>query len=105
MIGDRQKLQNLSKYKGNHVVVTTDNSRLPITHIGKTIITPQYNLNQVPLQDVYHVPGMKKNLLSVSQLTSLGHYVLFDPQDVKVYRDLKISKKPTMEGRHWSMCT
>ena len=99
MTGDKQKLQNLSEYKGGRVVVTADNSRLPITHIGKTIVTPRYNSNQVPLQDVYHVPGMKKNLLSVAQLTSAGHYVLFGPQDVKVYRDLKISETPTMEGR------
>lgn len=42
---------------------------------------------------------MKKNLLSVAQLASLGHYVLFGPRDVKVYHDLKISEKPTMEGR------
>ncbi|KAE8736454.1 PLAC8 family protein [Hibiscus syriacus] len=99
MTGDKQKLQNLSEYNGGRVVVTGDNSRLPITHIGKTIVTPRYNTNQVQLQDVYHVPGMKKNLLSVAQLTSSGHYVLFGPQDVKVYRDVKISETPTMEGR------
>ncbi|KAM2104672.1 hypothetical protein ACFX1R_015247 [Malus domestica] len=73
MMGDKQKLQNLSEYKGGRVVV--------------------------PLQDVYHVPGMKKYLLFVAQLTSSGHYVLFGPQDVKVYRDLKISEIPTMKGR------
>ncbi|KAE8733775.1 putative receptor-like protein kinase [Hibiscus syriacus] len=28
-----------------------------------------------------------------------GHYVLFGPQDVKVYRDVKITETPTMEGR------
>ncbi|KAE8665979.1 tir-nbs resistance protein [Hibiscus syriacus] len=61
MKGDKQKLQNLSEYNGRRVVVTADNSRLPITHIG--------------------------------------HYVLFGPQDVKVYRDVKISETPTMEGR------
>ena len=99
MTGDRQKLQNCSEYKGNRVVVTADNSRLPIAHIGKAIVTPRYSPNQVPLQDVYHVPGMKKNLLSVAQLTSSGHYVLFGPQNVKVFRDLKISENPTMEGR------
>ena len=81
------------------MVVTADNSRLPIAHIGKTIVTPRYNSNQVPLQDVYHVPGMKKNLLSVAQLTLSGHYVLFGPRDVKVYRDLKISETPIMEGQ------
>ncbi|KAE8734204.1 PLAC8 family protein [Hibiscus syriacus] len=76
MTGDKQKLQNLSEYNGGRVVVTTDDSRLPITHIG-----------------------MKKNLLSVAQLTSSGRYVLFGPKDMKVYRDVKISERPTMEGR------
>ncbi|KAJ0082162.1 hypothetical protein Patl1_09783 [Pistacia atlantica] len=49
MTGDRQKLQNLSEYKGNCVVVTVDNSRLPITHIGKTIVTPRYNPNKATM--------------------------------------------------------
>ncbi|XP_021821223.1 uncharacterized protein LOC110762835, partial [Prunus avium] len=31
--GDKEKLQNLIEYKGNRVVVTANNSRLPITHI------------------------------------------------------------------------
>ncbi|KAG6489183.1 hypothetical protein ZIOFF_050443 [Zingiber officinale] len=99
MTGDKEKLQNLSQYKGARMVVTADNSRLPIAHVGKTVITPRYNSNQVPLQDVYHVPGMKKNLLSVAQLTSSGHYVIFGPENVKVYRNLKISEAPTMEGQ------
>ncbi|KAG6471189.1 hypothetical protein ZIOFF_072290 [Zingiber officinale] len=81
--GDKEKLQNLSQYKGARMVVTSDNSRLPIAHVGKTVITSRYNSNQVSLQDVYHVPGMKKNLLSVAQLTSSGHYVLFGPENVK----------------------
>ncbi|KAJ0007182.1 hypothetical protein Pint_29245 [Pistacia integerrima] len=81
MTGDRQKLQSLSEHKGNRVVVTVDNSRLQITHIGKTIVIPRYNSNQVQLQDVYHVPGMKKKFLSVAQLTSSGYTsrdVVFD---------------------------
>ncbi|KAE8705491.1 PLAC8 family protein [Hibiscus syriacus] len=99
MKGDKQKLQNISEYKGSRVVVIVDNSRLLITHIGKMIVTPRYNSNQVQLQDVYQVPGMKKNLIFVAQLTSSDHYVLFGPQDVKVYHDLKISETPTIEGR------
>ncbi|KAG6471607.1 hypothetical protein ZIOFF_069051 [Zingiber officinale] len=91
MTGDKEKLQNLSEYKGDRMMVTANNSRLPIAHIGKTIITPRYNSNQVSLQDVYHVPGMKKNLLSVSQLTSSGHYVLFGPEDVKLNMMMKKS--------------
>lgn len=45
MTGDKQKLHNLTRYKGNRVV-TTNNSRLPIAHIGQTVITPRYNPNQ-----------------------------------------------------------
>jgi GAG-pre-integrase domain len=48
---------------------------------------------------VYHVPGMKKNLLSVSQLTAQGNYVVFGPHEVKVYRNLKTSGTPVIEGR------
>ncbi|KAG8364306.1 hypothetical protein BUALT_Bualt19G0115000 [Buddleja alternifolia] len=99
MTGDKEKLQNLSEYKGSRVVVTANNSKLPIAHIGNTVVSPQYSANEVSLQNVYHVPGMKKNLLSVAQFTSLGHFVIFGTQDVKVYRDLEITGDPVMEGR------
>lgn len=42
---------------------------------------------------------MKKNLLSMFQLTSSNKYVLFNPQDVKVGQDLKILETPIMEGQ------
>jgi hypothetical protein len=48
--------------------MTIDNLKLPITtHIDKTTIASHYNFNKVYLQYVYHVPGMKKNLVSVAQ--------------------------------------
>ncbi|KAH7850454.1 hypothetical protein Vadar_033225 [Vaccinium darrowii] len=99
MTGDKKKLSNLSAYKGYRVVVTSNNSKLPITHIGKTVINPRFSPSEVKLQDVCHVPGMKKNLLSVSQLTSSGNYVVFGPKEVKVYQSLKLVGTPIMEGR------
>ncbi|KAK4492038.1 hypothetical protein RD792_002828 [Penstemon davidsonii] len=86
MTGDKDKLQKISAYKGSRVVVTANNSKLPIAHIGNTVVSPHYSAtaNEMLLQNVYHVPGMKKNLLSVAQLTSSGHFVLFGPQDVKL---------------------
>jgi len=98
MTGDKEKLQNLSEYKGSRVVVTVNNSNLPIAHIGNTVVSPQHGDTEVPLQNVYHVPGMRQNFLSVAQLTSSGNYVFFGPQDVKVYRDLEIIKEPMMKG-------
>ncbi|XP_052295823.1 uncharacterized protein LOC127901845 [Citrus sinensis] len=92
------KLQTLSKYKRSRVLVTADNSRFLIAHIGKTIVTSRYNSKLLLLQDIYHVPRIEKILLSMAQLTSSGHYVLFRPRDVYVYHDLKISEKPTIEG-------
>lgn len=61
--GDKQNLKNLSKYKGSRAVVTDDNSKLPI---ATSIRAPRYNSSQVPLQDIYHVLGIKINLLSVA---------------------------------------
>ncbi|KAH6831338.1 hypothetical protein C2S53_010991 [Perilla frutescens var. hirtella] len=90
MTGDKEKLQDTKEYRGGQIVVTADNSKLPIAHIGKTLITPRFSPSQVQLQDVYHVPGMKKNLLSVAQMTDTGKYLLFGPKDVKVYQNLKV---------------
>ncbi|KAL3519528.1 hypothetical protein ACH5RR_017677 [Cinchona calisaya] len=97
MTGDKRKLTNLTEYKGGRVVVTTDNSRLPITHIGNATILPRYNSHQVKLQHVYHVHGMKKNLLSVSQLTASGNFVLFGSVEVRVYQNKKITGTPIMQ--------
>lgn len=41
------------------------------------------------LENVYHVPGLKKNLASVSQITDLGRYVLFGPNDVQILSNVK----------------
>nr|DAD30116.1 TPA_asm: hypothetical protein HUJ06_031584 [Nelumbo nucifera] len=41
------------------------------------------------LKDVYHVPGLKKNLASVSQITDSGRYVLFGPNNVQILSNVK----------------
>ncbi|KAL3533857.1 hypothetical protein ACH5RR_007378 [Cinchona calisaya] len=99
MTGDKRKLTNLTESKGGQVVVTADNSRLPITYIGNATILPRYNSHQVELQHVYHVPGMKKNLLSVSQLTASGNFVLFRLDEVRVYQNKKITGTLIMQGK------
>ncbi|KAF2307740.1 hypothetical protein GH714_031358 [Hevea brasiliensis] len=43
---------------------------------------------------------MKKNLLSVSQLASSRNYVVFGPDDVKVFRSFSLHGKPIMEGQN-----
>ena len=63
MNGNKEKMQNLIKYKGNREVVTIDNTKLSITHIGKAVVSPNSNIDMMFLQNVYNVQGMKKNLL------------------------------------------
>ena len=99
MTGDKEKLCNISEYKGKRVVVTANNSRLPITHIGDMVIDSCLNEKQVQLEDVYRVSGMKKNLLSVSQLTDSGKFVVFGPKDVKVCQRVEVVDKPLMKGQ------
>ncbi|CAN1849719.1 Retrovirus-related Pol polyprotein from transposon TNT 1-94 [Linum perenne] len=98
MTGDKEKLMDTSKYKGRRVVVTANNARLSIAHVGKTKIALDSNPRSVQLDEVYHVPGIKKNLISITQLTEPGNYVLFSPNDVKVYKELKVIGTPFMEG-------
>ena len=99
MTGNKEKLQNLSEYKGSRVVMTVNNSKMSIAHIGNTVVPPQCSPIEAPLQNVYHVPGMKKNLLSVAQLTSSGFFFLFGPKDVKVYRNVEVQEEPLMKER------
>ena len=68
-----------------------NNSRLLIIHIEKTVFMSHFNPHHVQLRNMYHVPGIKKNLLSVSQLTTDGNYVVFKAEDVKVYHNLKLA--------------
>jgi hypothetical protein len=49
MTGDIKKLDNLEKYKGRQVIVTTNNSKLPITYVGKTTISPRFSPDMLEL--------------------------------------------------------
>ena len=81
------------------MVVTTNNWKLPITHIGSAVCASKSSKDTILLQGVNHVPLMKKNLLSISYLVDVGNYILFGPDDIKIYRKLQISGSPTMEGK------
>uniref|UniRef100_A0A0A0KHJ1 Uncharacterized protein n=1 Tax=Cucumis sativus TaxID=3659 RepID=A0A0A0KHJ1_CUCSA len=63
------------------------------------MITPHPNSNHVELENVSYVPRVKKNLVSVSQLTSIGNFSVFRPDDVKVYHNLKVSDTSLLEGQ------
>ena len=80
--GDVNLLSNVKSHEGKRVIVTTDNSLHPIMKEGKFE-------GNCTLKDAYHVPGLKKNLAFVSQITNSDKYVLFCPKDVKIFDNLK----------------
>lgn len=85
-------------HNGDKVIVTADNTTHPMVKEGTVKII--VGNNEVQLSDVYHVPSLKKNLISVSQITSLGKYVLFGPNSIKILNDVRnIDADIILEGK------
>ncbi|KAK9120307.1 hypothetical protein Syun_017924 [Stephania yunnanensis] len=86
--GNDSLLSEVRQHKGDRVIITADNSAYPVANEGVVKIGILDN-NAVQLNDVFHVPGLQRNLISVSQITDSGKYVLFGPKDVKVLDNIK----------------
>ncbi|KAL4291090.1 hypothetical protein GQ457_14G002100 [Hibiscus cannabinus] len=86
--GNDELLSDLRQHKGERVIITADNSAYPVAQEGVVKIGMD-DTNVVKLNDVFHVPGLKRNLISVSQITDSGKFVLFGPKDVKVLKNVK----------------
>ena len=61
-------LDSLTPYHGSDGVMVGNGHTLPITHIGQAIVG--IGTSSIKLNDVLLVPDIKKNLLSVSKLTT-----------------------------------
>ena len=86
--GNDSLLSEVRQHKGERVIVTTDNSSYPVAKEGVVEIGMD-DKSMVKLDDVFHVPGLKRNLVFISQIINSGKYVLFGPKDVKVLDNLK----------------
>lgn len=67
MTGNAGKLDNIRPYKGLEGVMVGNGQILDITHVGDS--HANCGSTSLPLKNVLLVPNMKKDLLSVSQLT------------------------------------
>ena len=61
--GNSQGFSEMRHYNGDKVIVTADNTTHPMVKEGTVKII--VGNNEVQLSDVYHVPSLKKNLISV----------------------------------------
>ena len=68
MTSDNGKLIDCKPYFGSNKIMVGNGQKLNITHTGNTILHTGKNV--VKLENVLVVPDIKKNLISVSQLTS-----------------------------------
>lgn len=88
--GDASLLSSVRRHDGGRAIVTADNSVHPVVNEGKlNIKVNNTNCDNISIDDVYHVPGLKKNLLSVPQITKSGRYVLFGPNYVKIIENIQ----------------
>ena len=75
--GNETLLSGVRPHCQKKVTMIADNSMHPMTKEG------DLNDGSVLLKNVYHVPGLKKNLAFVSQITNSGRYVLFGSKNVQ----------------------
>ncbi|KAK3023537.1 hypothetical protein RJ639_044891 [Escallonia herrerae] len=88
--GNDSLFLELHQHSGDKMIITADNSVHPVEKEGNVCIAlERLKEDDIVLSNVYHVPGLRKNLVSVSQITNSGKYVLFGPEDVKILDNVK----------------
>ncbi|KAA8532301.1 hypothetical protein F0562_032334 [Nyssa sinensis] len=88
--GNASLLFEVCPYHGKRAIVTAYNSLHPEVKEGNLNVKKDISIvGGISLKDVYHVPGLKKNLASVSQMADSGRYVLFGPDYVKIISNIK----------------
>jgi len=88
LTGDQSKFSSLKEYNGNEAIVTADNTVHQVENEGIIVINGKQE-DSITLNNVFHVPGMKKNLFSVANVVDAGNFVLFGPRDVKLLWNIK----------------
>lgn len=54
------------------------------------IVSNKIGDDSLTLESVYYVPGVKKNLFSLSNAMDARRFVLFGPHDVKILRNINV---------------
>ena len=76
MIGQHKQLKALSKGNSSYSVELGDNKSYPVRGIGSTSLELE-NGGNIHLNKILFVPGLHKNLLSISCLEDKGDRVAF----------------------------
>ncbi|KAK3006483.1 hypothetical protein RJ639_016084 [Escallonia herrerae] len=88
--GNDSLFSELHQHNGDKVIITADNYIHLVEKEGNVCIASErLKEDDIVLSNVYHVPGLRKNLVSVSQITNFRKYVLFAPEDVRILDNVK----------------
>lgn len=94
---DKGNLTSASDYTGKEKVMVGNGSKLNISHFVTSHI-PALNDKTLVLNKLLHVPEMKKNLISVSQLTSDNQIFMEFHSNCCLVKDLS-TKEVMLQGR------
>jgi hypothetical protein len=81
MTGDQARLSNLNENKTSYKVELGDKSTYPVEGFGQASVKLKTS-NNVHLSNVLYVPGLEKNLVSISFLEDKGNIIAFVDEKV-----------------------
>ena len=84
MTGVREQFSELSQQAVSHDIVLRDDRSFSVAGIG-TVTFQRESSSPLKLTDMFCVPGLKKNLVSVSCIEDKGYKVLYDDGQVLLY--------------------
>ncbi|KAK9155098.1 hypothetical protein Sjap_002578 [Stephania japonica] len=87
---DPSQLNNCMPYGGNKSLMVGNGKYLPITSVGSTLLPSIHS--RLSFHNTLCVPSIKKNLLSVSQLTRDNNVVIEFRPDVCLVKDIRTSE-------------
>ena len=98
MTGQRDILSYISEKKFSQKVTLGDDYQYPIKEVGES----NYKLNlgnSMKMKDVLYVPGLTKNLLSISALEKKGFKIAFIDGEVFIWAKGKTMKEAIVIGK------
>jgi hypothetical protein len=94
--GNPEAFNSLDFHRSPAMVQTAGNQLLPIEGKGSVNLG---NNSEIKIDDVYFVPGLSFNLLSVGSITDMGLTLVFDDQGCIVYKGSEVVGCGTRDPR------
>jgi hypothetical protein len=103
MMGDQSRLSNLNEKKTSYKVDIGDKTTYPMEGFGQASIKMK-TCNYVHLRNVLYVPGLEKNLVSISCLEDKGNIIAFvDGKVLSWHKDSNIENDRVIGSREGNL--